>query len=111
MGAGELEGQLPDGLQRAVGSALPVTRGPLQFSPLDRGQGELRRDEDRASQDEREGDQEEQDFDHRATSARSPVPERPRVARLVLGGSPMAGVFALSRLMVGMSEEYRHPQP
>ena len=70
LGAGELEGQLAYGLQRALGTALAGLGGTLQLTALDGGQGELGRDEQRAGQCEQEGQQEQQDLGHRAT----PVP-------------------------------------
>ncbi|MGX1512499.1 hypothetical protein RKD44_003787 [Streptomyces collinus] len=90
LGAGQLEGQGPYGLQGAVGTALTGLGGTLQVGALDGGEGELGRDEEGAGQGEEEGQQEEQDLGHRAT----PLPSRayggtggPAVARPVLGGS------------------------
>lgn len=50
LGAGELEGQIPYGLEGARRTALTAFHGTLQLAALDRGQRELRRDEAAAGQ-------------------------------------------------------------
>ncbi len=68
LGAGELERQRPDGLERARRAALAALRGGFEFAALDRGQRELGRDEGAAREGEQEREEEQQHFGHRFTS-------------------------------------------
>ncbi len=94
--AGELEGQIPYGLQRARSAPLAALRGPLQLAALDRGQRELGRDERATGERQQDRHQEEEHFGHRDTS----VPSSDRAGRIarrrVPGGSPMGGRSHLS---------------
>ena len=100
LGAGELEGQALDGLQRALGAPLAGLGGAIQFTALNGGQGELGGDEHRTREGERESQEQQQNLGHRATSDPS-VSSGRRAARLGLGGSPMAGLLLLHLTRTG----------
>lgn len=68
LGAGELEGQRPDGLERPGGSALAAPGGRFELAALDGGQRELGRDEGTARDGEEERQEEQKHFGHRFTS-------------------------------------------
>jgi hypothetical protein len=98
LGPGQLERQPSHRLQRALGAPLARLGGPLQVTALDGGQGELGRHEQRAGEREQQGEQEQQDLGHRATPDPSRMRLGPGMARLVLGGSPIAEPSLLTRI-------------
>lgn len=68
LGAGELEGQVPYGLEGAGGAPLTALDGALEAGTLDGGEGELGSDERTAGQREQHRHGEQEHFGHRVTS-------------------------------------------
>ncbi|GDY55216.1 hypothetical protein SVIO_058390 [Streptomyces violaceusniger] len=102
LGPGELERQSAHRRERADGPALTGFGGALQGAAFDGGEGELGGHEERAGEGEGQGEEKQQDLGHRATPV-CPITGAPPkggrgVARVVLGGSPIAGPVLLTSL-------------